>query len=225
MKKRNLWKLNNSGSSLVTVVVVVTFLTIITTTLLYVAGMNFQMKATDQATKECFYEAETGLEEMKTSIAEMVAECATKTRSQVMSRYAGISGSARELLFQSNFCNAMMDEWNNRATVPGAAPDYEAALKSLVGTAYKSSVFVTAAGQGKMEVVSGELFIRGVQYIYTDSDGYTTIITTDFRILPPEYGYESDVSIITPIPGETVDTTKKKVEVSEYVVYTNWIKQ
>ena len=37
-------KLNNAGSAIVTVLVVVTFITILATVLLYISGLNYQMK-------------------------------------------------------------------------------------------------------------------------------------------------------------------------------------
>lgn len=60
-KKR---KRNNAGSAIVTVLVVVTFITILATVLLYISGMNFQMKVTDYRTKESFYQAEVLAEEL-----------------------------------------------------------------------------------------------------------------------------------------------------------------
>ena len=54
-------KLDNRGSALLIVILVVGFLTILATTLLYISGMNFQIKQADYQNKKNFYTGETGL--------------------------------------------------------------------------------------------------------------------------------------------------------------------
>ncbi|MDE6518408.1 MAG: hypothetical protein K2L18_11285, partial [Acetatifactor sp.] len=65
-------KLNNDGSAIVTVLVVVAFITILATIMLYVSGMNFQMKVADYRTKESFYQAETPVEELRAQLVKDV---------------------------------------------------------------------------------------------------------------------------------------------------------
>ena len=225
LKKKMLQKLNNRGSSLVTVIVIIAFLTIITTTLLYMSGMNFHMKATDRSTKESFYEAETGLEELRSSIAAMVSVYAMESVEDVINNYANVDGEARNLLYRDAVNNNMIAAWTSLSayidTDGSIAYDYTNVLKTMVTSQYADSLI----GGGYMEAVDGILYIRDVQYQYTDADGFTTIIETDFMIVAPDYSFGTDVSATTIPAGETVDTTEQSVNISECVVYCNWEKK
>ena len=83
-------KLNNAGSAIVTVLVVVTFITILATVLLYISGLNYQMKVTDYRTKESFYQAETPVEELRAQLAKDVQIAFAKAYAAAMSEYAGL---------------------------------------------------------------------------------------------------------------------------------------
>lgn len=61
-------KFKNKGSAIVTVIVVVSFISIMGTILLYVAGINYQMKVSDYMTKETFYGAEEVVELLRTQM-------------------------------------------------------------------------------------------------------------------------------------------------------------
>lgn len=133
---KELNKQKNKGSAMVTVIVIVSFISIMGTILLYVSGMNYQMKVTDYKTKESFYGAEEVVEVIRTQIIIDANTAAQKAFDSVIcdySYYADLSvqlsmidptslayKDARKALslYQTTFSNYFRDnfatEWGKR---------------------------------------------------------------------------------------------------------------
>ena len=86
--KKRLLKLNNKGSAIVTVLIVIIFVSILATTILYLAGRNARMKATDRQTKESFYETERTMEEIKAGLVRISSLAYEDAYRRVISEYA-----------------------------------------------------------------------------------------------------------------------------------------
>ena len=85
--KRKRWRyiqLNNNGSALISVVAVVIFLSVIATTIIYISGKNYQIKANDYQNKNTFYQAEMALDELKGALAADVSEAFKYAYREVM---------------------------------------------------------------------------------------------------------------------------------------------
>lgn len=109
-------KQNNTGSAIVTVLVVVTFITILATVLLYISGLNFQMKVTDYRTKESFYQAEIPAEELRAQLTKDVQVAFAKAYTAAMSEYAGLGDAAtREANYRQQFCEELDKIWDARS--------------------------------------------------------------------------------------------------------------
>lgn len=122
-KKR---KRNNAGSAIVTVLVVVTFITILATVLLYISGMNFQMKVTDYRTKESFYQAEVLAEELRAQLVKDVEFAFAEAYTAAVSEYSGLSDAGgREANYRQHFCEELMRIWEKRCGLqPGSSTEW-----------------------------------------------------------------------------------------------------
>ena len=91
-------KLNNEGSAIVTVLIVIIFISILATTVLYLAGRNMKMKATDRYTKESFYQTEKTMEEIKAGLVRIASLSYDDAYKAVIAQYAGYNDSGRKNL-------------------------------------------------------------------------------------------------------------------------------
>ena len=242
MKKRfNLKKLNNSGSTIVTVIVVITFVTILATTILYLSGMNYFMKATDRKAKENFYNAEVCLEEVKAGLVELAAEAADRAYLNTMVKYAVDDSFSRYAEFQDEYFIALEEVWNEAAyDSSGTLNTHLWALKNMVEDEYKSDLsFVGISSDGsneadfgkldKSSINSGHVYIRDIKLSYTDASGYYTEITTDFDFIVPEMNWAITESLSNTTSVSDAGTEKpdvrKEYDIAEFVNYSNWQKQ
>lgn len=230
-KNRKDRKLNNRGSALIMVIVVVAFISILATTLLYVSGTNYFRKTTDINTKESFYEAETALEEIRAAMALEVSKAAKEAYKEVTVNYATADSATRLSLFQSTFLNTLKANWEDKVKENAENPDniksedYRNALWSLVTIDYQASISLASEGNPlELHADQGYAILKGVVLQYTDSQGYTTIITTDYLISIPEINWSVDGSKMSaPDPDETIE--RSEIDMTDYVQYYNWLKK
>ncbi len=118
MKKRfKIKKLNNDGAALIFAILVVMFISILTTILLYVSGMNYEMKMTDYKTQVSFYGAEIPLEELRVCLAEDASAAAIDAYKAVMKDYSSLgNGDARTALYKQTFVDKLDSLWTTRKT-------------------------------------------------------------------------------------------------------------
>lgn len=227
MKNRNRkGRLNDRGAALVTVIVVVAFISILATTFLYLSGMNFFMKKTDQKTKESFYEAETALEEVRAELMNLSSQAAKKAYESILVQYASMDSYTRYSAYQNSFFQELKKSWDAKRDVEIPQLSYEDMIKRITAPAYQTFVGldpeVADAGEVDLSHASeGYALIKGICLTYTNSDGYTTIIKTDYMVRVPEINW----SVGESAPGATPSPGDGSVDLSECVQYYNWVKQ
>lgn len=257
-RKNRFRKLNNSGTALITAIVVVAFISILATTILYVAGRNYYIKMTDLRTKQSFYEAETGLEEVKAALIVEVSNASTVAYQYVMEHHAGMDETALEAVFKEQFFNALIDSWNEdvragcglNTTDPITGDNYLQYVKSCVDPIYYSAdtnpdhvgnkISLVADGtiigqivwdstvgdDGVTSVKNSYATLYGVNLQYTSTEGYTTIISTDYVIFPPKINWTFEEDPEGADPGAPApDAAAKEINMSECVQYSNWVKK
>jgi len=122
MKIRHDFGKNNKGAALVMAIVVIAFVSILTTILLYLANMNYQMKATDYNTKVSFYGAEMPLEEIRTALV-MDATIATKNAyDNTVILFSNKTDAEREVHYQNLFYDSFMKTWKTERTNDMSTP-------------------------------------------------------------------------------------------------------
>lgn len=222
------YKLNNKGSAIVTVLVVVTFITILATIMLYISASNIQMKAADYRTKESFYQAEIPVEELKAQLVEDVQLAFAKAYTAAMSEYAGFGDAQNaEDNYRRLFCEEMnkiwagrcpKDEEGNRVWEVGI---HMVAKQPTDGGTWSVAVAPSEKFDESKIFTEGWLVLRNVEFVYDSSEGYTSIISTDFCITIPEVQWP-DANGHYSAAGSG---TEERLNFSSCVNYMNWTKQ
>lgn len=222
------YKLNNKGSAIVTVLVVVTFITILATIMLYISASNIQMKAADYRTKESFYQAEIPVEELKAQLVEDVQLAFAKAYTAAMSEYAGFGDAQNaEDNYRRLFCEEMnkiwagrcpKDEEGNRVWEVGI---HMVAKQPTDGGTWSVAVAPSEKFDESKIFTEGWLVLRNVEFIYDSSEGYTSIISTDFCITIPEVQWPDANGHY----GAAGSGTEERLNFSSCVNYMNWTKQ
>lgn len=217
---------NNAGSAIVTVLVVVTFVTILATVMLYISGMNFQMKATDYRTKESFYQAEIPVEELRSQLVKDMQIAFAKAYTAAMSEYAGLGNAGtREASYRQHFCDELDKIWEKRCGLIADSTniDWGAGIRKVVQPAtdggYWSVKVAEASGWDTSRAVSnGQVILRGVTFTYDSPTHYESVISTDYCITIPPINW---ADVYEPAPT----SSPSSMDFSEYVNYMNWTKQ
>lgn len=234
-KKMRGTKLNTDGSALLTVILVVSFLTILATTLLYISGMNFQIKQMDYQNKKNFYTGETALEEMRAELMEDASKASVKAYGDVSAQFVALnSGAIRELEYNRAFVAALQEVWANKGLTTFCAGDWNVFLQSYFSDhTHGTLTMADADGNGDGIVTSAEILdidadagvirVRNLKMTYTNEDKLTTIISTDLEVFAPEISWSVEESLGALDVNVPVQTTT--VDASRCVGYTNWKKE
>lgn len=120
--KQSRYRIDNSGSALLTVIVVIMFVTILATTLLYMTSMNYQMKQADYQNKQSFYKCETMLDDLKGRLAKDVSMAFQESYKTVMTQYMTLDATERQEAFQKAYIEALKDMWTSNKDWESTAP-------------------------------------------------------------------------------------------------------
>lgn len=234
-------KLDNRGSALLTVILVVGFLTILATTLLYVSGMNFQIKQADYQNKKNFYIGETGLEQVRANLMKDTSEAAAKAYNNVSMRFiAAGTKDFRQLEYYNEFAAQLQEVWDAKLAVNGnnwknLIQDYYTSDPAYMLTLDPDGIY-DSNSDGVLEstellelhVTEGYIRIRGMRMTYIDPDtNRATIITTDMDVYAPALDWSAEGTSKDLASGVTAEMAAQRttVDVSKCVRYANWKKE
>ncbi|MBE5865587.1 MAG: hypothetical protein E7292_05140 [Lachnospiraceae bacterium] len=232
-------RLDNRGSALLTVVLVVTFLTILATILMYISGLNFQIKEADYRNKKSFYEGEKGTEAIKVELMKDVSDAAFRANQDLSINFANItSADTRKVEYNKYFVGRLQEVFDDKLLAYGGS--WNALLASYMpnSTDYVLTMDLSydADGNGvltsnevlEVNETSGSIILRGVSVKYTNPKyKLVTKISTDFRITAPAFDWSDAVSRTTLETGVSLDEAKTKDMISpaDCVIYTEWKKE
>lgn len=225
---------NNQGSALLTVILVVAFLTILATTLLYITGMNFQIKQYDYRNQKNFYTGETALEEIRAHLMQDISVAAVQAYDEVNMQYVSLGNKdLRRLQYNTAFVAAIQEEWDAKLAPYGGSwkgllDSYHTDGELSLDVAYDANGdgILTSAENLFLDENEGLVRIRGIKLKYTNSNGLTTLISTDMEVRAPEIAWsvENTLNGLSGVSAEDA-ATRKKVDVSNCVIYTDWKKE
>ncbi len=215
-------KLNNSGAALVTVIIVIAFISIMVTVMLYMSGMNYQMKSTDKETKDSFYEAETAMENIRSALMVEAKNAYQVAMQTVMPEFINMAEADRRKLYNEAFEDALMEQTFHDAE--GNPIDLEAYLQAVSG--YPSNVTTTSTVPADFSSDDGFLVIENISIAYT-KDGYYTQITTDIKIAAPDLDWQLDKAQTSWADGSDVlnALTRDSYTMADSITYKNWKKE
>lgn len=232
-------KMNNRGSALLTVVLVVGFLTILATTLLYVSGMNFQIKQADYQNKKSFYTGETALEEIRAHLMEDVSKAAAGAYGNMTMKFVTMEDAdVRQVEFNHDFVERLQEVWDAKLATVG--DDWQQLLvqyytggdpsnpDNMRWTDANSNTKAESSEVLEVHELEGYIRIKGIRIVYTNPDnGRTTIIATDMDVYAPNLDWSAMSTSKTLASGVGAEdaAARKTVDVSKCVRYANWKKE
>lgn len=236
-------KMNNRGSALLTVVLVVGFLTILATTLLYISGMNFQIKQADYQNKKSFYTGETGLEEIRAHLMEDASKAAAAAYNNVTMHFVTAeTKDIRQLEFNNEFVVQLQKVWDDKLALEGNnwsnlikdyytdGTDPNSPYTMKFDSAYDSNHDGVLDSSELLDVhdIDGYIRIKGMKMTYINPDtGRTTIISTDMDVYAPNFDWSAEgtsTELATDVTAEMA-AQRTTVDVSKCVRYANWKKE
>ena len=205
-------KKTNRGFSLFTVIIAVSFIAILGLLVIYISVSNFYMKVTDLKSKDGFYTAERGLEEIKVGLQQDVGTAMSEAFIKVMENYdkedsANQSQSdERQERFQDAFIgkleNLLKDIYLEQEKKDGKLyynidylrNDDHLNESHVLTDESRESLKLVSAGeryieeikttQNNKEVVTG-IILKNLKIIYVDPKGRASIIKTDICLGTP----------------------------------------
>lgn len=222
MPLRKLWrkrfKLNNRGSAIVTVIVVTIFITIVATTMLFISGRNYIMKQTDYQNTRSFYSAEETLDKLKELLVPEVDKAFDVAYRDMMRNYAKYSSENERLRYYvDSFTTELDKEWAKKLSLSGTPLATVRKFMEDQGVSPDMTKLITNVGGFQIVSIDNKnrFVIKGVEVYYVDDRGFSSYLTTDIALTPPDYKADS----AAPDP-----TVPDKMNMSEYVIYVNWKK-
>lgn len=215
-------KADNSGMALVMVVVVIGFVSIIATVLLYMSAMNFYMKANDSKIKNGFYSGEKAMEQIRADLILCSETAFANAYSQAMQQYANSDANTTQAIFDKAFAEEMERAWKLKTTgsSSGLYADSTALATYFSGkidSSFASSISVTGNCSGGFtsakNTSKGTFTVSRVSLSYTDANGFTTMISTDFVVKSPTISFDMDAGSV------------EKINLADCVYYSNWVKK
>jgi len=225
---------------MLTVILVVAFLTILATTLLYVTGMNFQIKQADYQNKKNFYSGETYVEQIRSGLLLEVSQAAQAAYLRTSEEFVALEdGNIRDTQYRTYFVEELENALNTQA-----AAGWGTYLTSLCGPDCTISGTITT----EKREANGIFTIRGIEMQYVDyNNGRATIISTDLEIHAPDImwptlsqtalgqtkGLDDEGFVAYDASGsptmQTITAAEaakgKYTDITKCVRYTNWVKK
>ncbi len=232
-------KMNDRGSALLTVVLVVGFLTILATTLLYISGMNFQIKQADYQNKKNFYTGEEALEEIRANLMIDTSNAAVEAYNDITMRFVSLqTKELRQLEYNNVFVAKVQEEWDADLLAHGnswvpllssyctGGSDYTLAINDAYDANHDGAF--SSAEVLELHPDEGYVRIRGLQMTYINpTTKLTTIISTDMDVYAPGIDWSAEGSVVSLPAGVSQQDASRKTEadVSGSVRYANWKKE
>lgn len=187
---------NNKGSAVVMVIIAIALVTILVAVLMIMSALNLQMKYTERKAKRNFYTAEMAMEQIRAGLEGEVSSALEKAYMSIQQTYAFYSPAERETNFKSRYVallrKSLMDTVDERYALDILGAYLDPGYFDL-GT--DGNTKLSSTSSCKMEGLSSGLVLRGVKIEYTDTEGYLSIVETDFQLLIPDMKF-SEYSVL-----------------------------
>lgn len=228
MKDRKLIKkLDDRGAAIVTVIVVVAFISILATMLLYMAGINYEMKIQDYATKCSFYDTEIFMEEVKSQMALDASVAFDKAINKVQKNFANFpDGTARELAFNQAFYEEFEKIWKDGSTaLAGNKYRWSDRITNSILTVHDADNLLAWCPESEhlQFVDNNKVILPMVTITFTNSKGYTSRICADMCVRVPHLDWATQST--TASGSSTKAVTDTALAFEDCVKYMNWTKE
>lgn len=173
MKKNGKYN-NNKGAALISVMIAVTFITIVASALLYMAYMNYTMKAVSVQSKMNFYETEGYLQGVTVKLQDNVANMSSGTTTYLATFKDGASNYDCKKLLALKYPSVATDASSTAASASIEIDGDTITLKRGSGAAY-----TVAPMNGDPNSKTQVHTFKGVTIVQETPEGLTNNIKTD----------------------------------------------
>lgn len=215
---------DDKGSAMVVVIIAMAFIGILASVLMYMSLLNYQMKANNLQAKDNFYSAETVLDEIRVHMEEQVSTSLGDAYTQILVNYDDTSVSEKESKLRYAFLNSMQKAYKCSDTASLNYYDLEKLFNSLSPEVKKNTELQTSDGvnsytikmvggavqttgtngsgaavsdlpKGQLTLFTDGLSFQKLKVIYTNANGYVSVIQTDIRVKMPDMSFAQAVSL------------------------------
>ena len=215
---------DDKGSAMVVVIIAMAFIGILASVLMYMSLLNYQMKANNLQAKDNFYSAETVLDEIRVHMEEQVSASLGDAYTQILVNYDDTSVSEKESKLRYAFLSSMQKAYQCSDTASLNYYNLEKLFNSLSPEVKKNTELQTSDGvnsytikmvggvvqttgtngsgvavgdlpKGQLTLFTDGLSFQKLKVIYTDANGYVSVIQTDIRVKMPDMSFAQAVSL------------------------------
>lgn len=215
---------DDKGSAMVVVIIAMAFIGILASVLMYMSLLNYQMKANNLQAKDNFYSAETVLDEIRVHMEEQASTSLGDAYTQILVNYDDTSISEKESKLRYAFLNSMQKAYKCSDTASLNYYDLEKLFNSLSPEVQKYTELQTSDGvnsytikmvggavqttgtnssgdavsdlpKGQLTLFTDGLSFQKLKVIYTNANGYVSVIQTDIRVKMPDMSFAQAVSL------------------------------
>lgn len=208
----------NKGAAIVLVIVAMALVSIFAATIMWMALVNYRMKATDRKVKESFYSAETVFEQIVVGLQNASAESTDEAYAFIMQNYANFDEAKRNSEFQKEYLKHVQRIVAKSETETGVydiqklMSYVDAGLDVGIVTPSSSGSWIGArVSDASLKGTDGEyktrygtivapvnenyILLEGIHLEYVDAEGFLSIITTDLMITAPTASFTQSGSL------------------------------
>lgn len=208
----------NKGAAIVLVIVAMALVGIFAATIMWMALINYRMKATDRKVKESFYSAETVFEQIVVGLQNASAQSTDEAYAFIMQNYANFDEAKRNSEFQKEYLKNIQQAVAKSETETGIydiqklMSYVDAGLDVGIITPSSSGSWVGArSSDASLKGTDGEyksrygtiiapinenyILLEGLHLEYVNAEGFLSVITTDLMITAPTASFTQSGSL------------------------------
>lgn len=204
---------DDRGSAIVIVIIAMAMIGILATTMLWMAYMNYMIKAADIRNKNSFYTAEEVVEQVMSGLRRESAEAVGVAYRDVLANWDNLeSEAARSNLFMTTYMDTLVDKLKNPSlgaayydrTILEGYVDAAAFQRGTPGAGVDENAWDNGGGTGPtdpngqphMEIVNNNsIILKNIYVSCTDGEGRVSIVQTDICLDVPKLIFENNGSI------------------------------
>lgn len=199
-------KRDDRGSAIVIVIMAMAMIGILATTLLWMAYMNYMIKAADIRNKNSFYSAEEVVEQIMAGLRQESADAAGIAYRDVLANWDNLeTAQNRYHVFSETYKDTLLEKLKDTHRGSGfydrdklkAYIDADIFLETVPGAGVDVDAWDShnPAGEPRMEMVNNSIILRSLYVSYTDSENRVSIVQTDICMDVPKLAFEDEGSI------------------------------
>ena len=189
--KRNRFKQDNRGASLLAVLVLMVVVSLIAVVITKITIVNIEMKEVERGTKKNFYSADELMDNLRAGARELAEQSLEKAYADVLENYLTYSASGGDVqkVFSTRYMDGLQKQFAENHTDPavGASDTMDASgnvayrvsgydtdtVKSCIKEAADQGCYIPAADpKYEVDYGAGTFTLKGVQIRYKDAQDY-----------------------------------------------------